>query len=163
MNPNAPSPADDREPAEHRRFAHCLRALETVSEADEAGLVAAVLDDRDALMAGSAVSRHLDRRAAALLGGPAFTAWARTLAGVVARSDFLTRRLREWVLLHSIVRGGPWTAGELAGASDWFQRTAVATPGLTDPAALALLARDGRTRRVRAAASRRLREAGRAR
>lgn len=162
MDPNTPSPADDREPAEHRRFARYLEALETVAEADEAGLVAAVLDDRDALMADSAVSRHLDRRAAALLGGPAFTEWVRTLADVVAGSDFLTLRLREWSLLHSIARGRPWTADELTEASDWFQRTAVTTSAVTDPGALELLARSGRTRRVRVAASRRLREVERA-
>ena len=162
MSPNPPSPADDREPAEHRRFASYLAALEAVAEADEAGLVAAVLDDRDALMADSAVSRHLDRRAAALLGGPAFAEWARTLADVVAGSGFLTRRLWEWSLLHSIAQGRSWTADDLTEASDWFQRAAVATPAVTAPEALGLLARSGRTRRVRVAASRRLREVGKA-
>lgn len=50
--------------AEHRRFAHYRQALETVTEADEADLVAAVLRDQDATMEDSAVGSHLDRRPA---------------------------------------------------------------------------------------------------
>ncbi|HZF89070.1 hypothetical protein [Streptomyces sp.] len=159
MSTHTPLPSDDEEPAEHRRFARYLQALEAVAEADEAGLVAAVLGDEDATMADSAVSRHLDRRAAALLDGPAFGEWTGTMAEVVAGRAFLTRRLLEWNLLHSIARGGSWAAGELTEASDWCQRTAVTTSVISDPEALRLLARHGRTRRVRVAAGRRLREA----
>lgn len=64
------SPHLDEEPAEHRRFAGYLQALEAVAEGDEADLVAAVLCDQDMKMADSAVGRHLDRRAADLLTDP---------------------------------------------------------------------------------------------
>ncbi|MFE5097400.1 hypothetical protein ACFRCI_45780 [Streptomyces sp. NPDC056638] len=147
----------DEEPAEHRRFAHYLQALETVAEADEADLVAAVLRDQDATMADSAVGRHLDRRAAGLLTEPRFTAWAQTMTEVIADRDFLTRRLHEWTLLRTIVLGKPWTAEDLASASDWFQRMAAAPQIVTSPEALRLLAERGRTRRVRNAANRQLR------
>ncbi|MFB9685404.1 hypothetical protein [Amycolatopsis plumensis] len=45
-----------------------------------------------------------------------------------------------------------WLEGELTSASDWLQRRACAEPAA--PAALAVLAEQGRTRRVRAAALR---------
>ncbi|MER7690965.1 hypothetical protein [Streptomyces sp. NPDC097610] len=144
------------EPAEHRRFARYSQALEAVAEADEADLVAAVLRDQDTTMADSAVGRHLDRRAADLLTGPAFTAWARAMTGVIVDSDFLTLRLREWTLLRNIALGEPWTAEDLSSASDWFQRRATTMQIVASPEALRLLAERGRTRRVRIAASRQL-------
>lgn len=148
----------DEEPDEHRRFAHYLHALETVDETDETGLVAVVLRDQDAAMAQSAVGQHLDRRAAQLLATPAFIAWAREMATVIAERDFLTRRLHEWSLLRSIVLGEPWAAEDVTGASDWFQRTATTTWIASSPDALRLLSDHGRTRRVRIAASLRLQQ-----
>lgn len=149
-------PHADEEPAEHRRFARYLQALEAVAEADEIDLVAAVLRDKDATMADSAVVRHLDRRAADLLTDPRFTTWAQTLTEAIADRDFLTRRLREWTLLRAIALGKPWATEELTSASDWFQRKAATTQIVTSPRALRLLAERGRTRRVRNAASRQL-------
>ncbi|MFE5372261.1 hypothetical protein [Streptomyces mirabilis] len=146
----------DEEPAGHGRFACYLQALEAVAEADEADLVAAVLRDQDMTMADSAVCRHLDRRAADLLTGPAFTAWARTTTEVFADRDFLTLRLREWTLLRTIALGKPWAAEDLTSASDWFQRTATTMRFVVSPEALSLLAERARTRRVRNAASRQL-------
>lgn len=150
-------PHTDEEPAEHRRFANYLQALEAVAETDEAALVAAVLRDRDATMADSAVSRHLDRRAADLLTDPRFTAWAQTMTEVIVDRGSRTRRLREWTLLRTIALGRPWGAEELTGASDWFQRMAATTQIVTSPEALRLLAEHGRTRRVRNVANLQLR------
>ncbi|MGW6905860.1 hypothetical protein [Streptomyces sp. NPDC054940] len=150
-------PQQGQEPAEHRRFADHLAALEAVSEADEIDLVTAVLRDEDAVMARGAVGRHLDRRADRLLTDSRFPAWAHTLAVVIAEHEFLARRLREWTLLRRIALGEPWTAEELAGASDWCQRTIVSARVMTSPEALGLLAARGRTRRVRNAAAGRLR------
>ncbi|MFD0343622.1 hypothetical protein ACFVH0_33925 [Streptomyces sp. NPDC127117] len=142
------------EPAEHRRFARYLTALETVAETDEAKLVAAVLRDEDATMAQSAIVRHIDHRAARLLADPRFTAWAHTLTGVIAERDFLTRRLQEWILLRAITLGETWAPEELTTASDWCQHTAATGQAATSPEALILLAEHGRTRRVRNAATR---------
>ncbi|MFS8202686.1 hypothetical protein ACLVWQ_28880 [Streptomyces sp. CWNU-52B] len=147
----------DKEPAEHRRFARYLQVLEAVAEEDEADLVAAVLRDQDATMADSAVGRHLDRRAADLLTEPRFTAWAQAMTEVIADRDFLTLRLREWTLLRAIALGDPWTAEELTGAADWFQRMAATAQIVTSPKVLMLLAESGRTRRVRNMASHQLR------
>ena len=145
-----------QEPSEHRRFARYLHALEAVAETGEADLVAAVLRDRDTAMAESAVGRHMDRRASELLTDPAFTGWAHAMAEVIAERDFLTRRLREWSLLRSIVLGEPWAVEKVTGASDWFQRLATTTQIVSSPDALRMLADHGRTRRIRNAASRRL-------
>jgi lysyl-tRNA synthetase class I len=149
-------PQHDREPAEHQRYAHYLQALDAVSEAEEADLVAAVLRDQDVAMAQGAVVHHLDRRAAQLLTDTDFTAWVHIMVAVIGDRDFLTRRLREWTLLRTIALNEPWAAEELTAASDWFQRTAATTQIITSPDALSQLAERGRTRRVRNAASRRM-------
>lgn len=144
------------EPPEHLRYRRYLQDLEEVPEADEVTLVTTVLKDPDALMAESAVNRHLERRAAHLLTDPVFTAWAQTLAPAIGDRPFLVHRLGEWTLLRAIALDEPWTAAELTSASDWFQRTATVLLVVTSPEALSLLAERGRTRRVRNAASRRL-------
>ncbi|MEU8773676.1 hypothetical protein [Streptomyces sp. NPDC048606] len=149
-------------PAPHRwRYARHLERLAAVAraggEAAEAAAVAAVLEDPDPVMAESAVVTHLDRRAARLRPGAEFTDWARALGPVLAGREFAARRLREWTLLRAVEAGAPWSPAELAGASDWCQRTAVRT--LAAPDALALLARSARTHRVRGAATGRLRRA----
>jgi hypothetical protein len=145
-----------QEPSEHRRFARYLHALEAVAETGEADLVAAVLRDPDAAMAESAVGRHMDRRASQLLTAPAFTGWASAMAEVIAERAFLTRRLGEWSLLRSIVLDEPWAVEKVTGASDWFQRLATTTQIVSSLDALRLLADNGRTRRIRNAANRRL-------
>ncbi|WP_327418926.1 hypothetical protein [Streptomyces sp. NBC_01233] len=125
-------------------------------ESDEADLVAEILRDDCVAMAESAVNRHLERRAAHLLTDSGFPSWARTMAEVIGDRPFLSRRLREWTLLRTIALDEPWTAEELTGASDWFQRTASVAQVVASPVAPALLAEHGRTRRVRNAASRRV-------
>ncbi|MFJ3727901.1 hypothetical protein ACIPYQ_35765 [Streptomyces sp. NPDC090045] len=158
------APEIDEEPPEHGRYARYLQVLDDVPqsilEADEAGLVAGILRDDCVSMAESAVNHHLERRAAHLLTDAGFPAWARMMAEVLGDRPFLTRRLREWTLLRTIALDEPWTAEELTGASDWFQRTASAAQAVTSPDALALLAEHGRTRRVRNAASRRIQQPG---
>ncbi|MEV7522295.1 hypothetical protein [Streptomyces sp. NPDC091371] len=149
---------DDDEPPEHQRYADYLRALEAVTEADEAGLVEEVLRDEDPAMADSAVALHMERRAADLLTDPRFDRWARTMTPLIADRGFLTRRLHEWTLLRAVALGEPWVADALLGATDWFQRMASTTQIVTSSDALTLLAERGRTRRVRNAAGRRLLE-----
>ncbi|MFJ6754545.1 MULTISPECIES: hypothetical protein [unclassified Streptomyces] len=154
------APETDEEPPEHGRYARYLQVLdsvpENVPEADEADLVAEILRDDCVSMAESAVNHHVERRAAHLLTDSGFPSWARMMATVIGDRPFLTRRLREWTLLRTIALDEPWTAEELTGASDWFQRTASAAQIVTSPDALTLLAEYGRTRRVRNAASRRV-------
>lgn len=148
----------DEDPSDYVRYRRYLQDLEGVSEAVEATLLATVLDDPDVSMAEAVVNRHLERRAAHLLTDPAYITWAQTFATVIGDRSFLARRLREWTLLRAIVLDEPWTAEELTTASDWFQRTASVVLIVTSPEALSLLAEQGRTRRVRNAASRRLQE-----
>ncbi|MCA2228741.1 hypothetical protein [Nonomuraea aurantiaca] len=117
-----------------------------------------ILRDPDEVMAQSAVARHLDRRAHQLLTNPGFGGWFHAMATEAGEQEFLVRRLHEWTLLRSIAVNAPWKSEDVLAASDWFQRTAVQI--LTSPAALRLLASEGRTRRVRTAVDRRLSNAG---
>src|ERR1700677_656671 len=130
---------------EHQRFARYQQHLAQVRQKDETGLVSVILRDPDTAMAQSAVGLHMDRRAAQLLTGATFPDWARGMASVIAEREFLTLRLREWVLLNSISNGDAWTEEEVIAASDWFQRKAAEI--VTTSAVLALLASRGRTRR----------------
>ncbi|KAB8184532.1 hypothetical protein [Microbispora catharanthi] len=141
---------------EHQRFNRYLQQLADVCQEDEAEMVRVILRDPDEVMAQSAVARHLDRRAHQLLTDPGFGDWFHTMATEVGEQGFLGRRLYEWTLLRSIAVNAPWKPEDVLAASDWFQRTAVQI--LTSPTALRLLAGDGRTRRIRTAADRRLAE-----
>lgn len=146
------------EPDEHRRYACHLRALGAVGADDEPALVSEILQDPDPVMAQAAVARHIDDRARLLLTDERFPGWVHTMTGVIGERDFLTRRLTEWTLLAAIAQDKPWAPAQVTSAPDWFQRKAVEV--LASPDALALLASQGRTRRVRAAASQRLRQQG---
>ncbi|MFI6607951.1 hypothetical protein [Streptomyces sp. NPDC050507] len=75
---------------------------------------------------------------------------------MITDRDFLTRRLREWTLLRTIILGKPWAAEELTTASDWFQGMVASMQIMTSLEALRLLTERGGTRRVRNTASRRL-------
>ncbi|WP_406180497.1 hypothetical protein [Streptomyces sp. NBC_01006] len=141
---------------EHWRYGRHLDALAAAAAGvGEADAVAAVLRDRDPVMAESAVVTHLDRRAAQLLTDPRFPGWARAMGTAIGARAFPARRLREWTLLKSITDGDPWSAAELTAASDWCQRTAAQS--LSSYEALDLLAATARSHRVRSAAAARLR------
>ncbi|MFD5738202.1 hypothetical protein ACFXJM_09095 [Streptomyces massasporeus] len=133
-------------PAEHARYAAYLVELEGVADADEAELVAGVLADPDRVMAGAAVVRHLDRRAAELLSTPLWEEWAEVMARVVTGHPFLVRRLEEWALFRAVALRLPWHRDDLLAASDWLQLKAADG---TTPEALRLLAESGRTKRIR--------------
>ncbi|MFJ9691136.1 hypothetical protein [Kitasatospora sp. NPDC101183] len=146
----------DRHPDEHVRFARYRAAFARVAPDGAAALIGRVLADPDAQMANSAVCEYLDRRGAELLTDPGFPAWQAQMAGPVAADSFAGRRLHEWSLIRSVELGEG--AGELTEASTWCQlRVAEHSHA---PAALAQLADDGRTRRVRHIARDRLRRAG---
>lgn len=147
------------EPAEHARYAEYLRALAAVPPAGEPALIRRVLTDPDRPMADAAVIRHMDRKGQSLYGAPPET-WQEWAAGVrealgPTPSPFLLTRLREWTHLHTLTTSHTWDPAQLSTASDWLQRRLTETPDVP-VAVLAHLAEHGRTRRVRAAAGRRL-------
>ncbi|MEU7146276.1 hypothetical protein ABZ942_43045 [Nocardia sp. NPDC046473] len=147
---------EDTVPEEHLRYRQYQQALAAVTDADEPELVATVLRDPDQAMAQSAVSEHLNTRAAQLiqLGARQFDQWAVDITDQVADHDFLIRRLKEWTLLKSITLNHPWTPEDLLATTNWFQRKAADT--VTSRAALTLLAAQARTQRVRTTANLRL-------
>ncbi|WP_235502471.1 MULTISPECIES: hypothetical protein [unclassified Kitasatospora] len=144
----------DWDPDEHVRFARYRRAFGEVTSEDAAGLVTRVLADPDTGMANSAVCEYLDRRAAGLLTDPGYPAWCLEMTGPVKTDDFSARRLREWTLLRAITLDEPWDAEQLLAASHWLQLRIA--EGSSARAALAALAEDGRTRRIRNTANSRL-------
>ncbi|MFI6998580.1 hypothetical protein [Nocardia sp. NPDC050175] len=148
---------EDTVPEEHLRYQRYQQGLAAVTDAAESELVATVRRDPDQTMAESAVSEHLNTRAAQLiqLGARQFDQWAVVITEQVAGHDFLIRRLQEWSLLKSITLNHPWTPEDVLATTDWFQRKVVDTA--TSPAALTLLAAKGRTRQVRTTATLRLR------
>jgi hypothetical protein len=137
-------------PDEHARFAAHLQALSQVCGDAELALVTEVLTDPDAVMAQSAVSRHLDQRAGTLLPGPQYLPWARAMTGVVASYPFLVQRLHEWSLFRAVTLRQSWSPDALTGASNWLQLKIAADPGATTAALI--LAEAGRTKRIRNAA-----------
>ncbi|WP_280441431.1 hypothetical protein [Nocardia brasiliensis] len=151
---NGPVAAEEPEPAEHLRYARHLDELAQTSAQTEMATLVVVLDDPDTVMAESAIVHHIDRRAAQLLTDETFPDWAARVAHVIDGRAFAARRLREWTLLRAISTGQTWTAAEILDASDWFQRKAAEVTACAP--VRALLADRGRTRRVRAAAGRRV-------
>ncbi|WP_405165595.1 hypothetical protein OG203_11145 [Nocardia sp. NBC_01499] len=146
----SPSPSDDSPDlpaAEHARWMHYQHAFTMVPDAGELALVATVLEDPDQVMAQSAVVWHIDRRAAALLDEPQYSAWAQAMTDAVEGYPFIVQRIREWSLLRAITLAEPWNPDALLNSSDWLQRKV--SQSRTSPQALTILAEAGRTRRVR--------------
>jgi hypothetical protein len=131
---------------EHTRYAWYVLALSQASETAEHDALTAVLHDPDQVMSQAAAVAHIDRMATRELSSAAFAAWARRLGDLLAGHEFARRRVSEWQLFKDISEG---TADPelLRHASDWLQRKVA--EGATSPAALAVLARDGRTKRIR--------------
>lgn len=140
-------------PAEHARFDGHLRALSTVSDADELTLIRSVLTDPDPGMAQSSVLRHIDAKAERL-DDIAYAQWRDHIAPAIESHELLLLRLTEWALLKSLLSDHPWQAADLTNASNWLQRKAA--EHAPSPRALTTLAEHGRTKRVRGTAQTRL-------
>lgn len=151
------------DPPEHARFTAYTVQLENSTPAGEPALVRRVLTDPDRTMVEAAVTRHLDRRAAAIHATPEYTEWAESMAAATAGHAFLADRLREWSLLRAVCLNHPWDPEALTrSSSNWLQLKLAEAPGTPAPA-LTLLADQGRTKRIRhlARTSLRLRRAPR--
>jgi hypothetical protein len=105
-------------------------------------------------MADSAVIGHLDHRGAALGVGETFADWSLRIARVLEGHDLPERRLCAWSLPREIDSGQSWNTADLVGASDWLQHRLAEHAG--SPEALAVLAEQGRTSRIRNTACSRL-------
>jgi hypothetical protein len=142
------------EPSEHARYRHYLDRLDQVSQDSEPELVRTVLADPDKTMAVAAVIHHINSRARTL-DNHQFAAWSTRMATLVEGHDLPLQRLSDWTQLKASNAGKPFDPAALTNATDWLQRATAETT--TAPAALALLAAQGRTRRVRNTASLRAR------
>jgi hypothetical protein len=103
--------------------------------------------DADHAIADAAIIGHPEHQAAALASGTAFSTWYSQLASVLHTRIAPDRGLREWSLIKDIDSGRPWQRADLVDASDWLQRHLA--EHTTSQAALATLATQGRTKRIR--------------
>ncbi|MGC9536212.1 hypothetical protein [Streptomyces sp. UG1] len=139
------------EPPEHARFAAYVDELRRSSPTEEPALIRRILTDPDRTMAESAVTRHLDHRAAAIhvtRDYAEWAEWAETMTAATAGRPFLTNRLREWTLLRAVHLDDPWDPDALTRSSNWLQLKLAGTPAIS-ATALTLLADRGRTKRIR--------------
>ncbi|MEW1578570.1 hypothetical protein AB0407_10770 [Streptomyces microflavus] len=134
------------EPAEHLRFWAYLSTLEQVTDAAEPELISEVLADPDQMMAQSAVTRHLDRRAGELHRGPGYEPWVEMMTRTTRGIPFLTQRLREWTLFRAITLRQAWDPDDLLATSNWLQ---LKTAEGSNTDTLEVLADNGRTKRIR--------------
>jgi hypothetical protein len=150
-------PEDEIESAlsdEHVRYAIYVNALRGASPSVERDVISAVLTDPDSAMRESALVSYLDDRVPRMRSPHEIGQWVARVGDLFTQSAFLASRLQEWELLKRVEAGEEVPDLELLDSSDWFQRKLSDAPA---PASvLRLLAERGRTRRVRAAARRRL-------
>ncbi len=132
---------------EHERIALYVSALATVTAERERELVALVLRDPDHPAARSAVCYHIDTRAPQLRTTSAITAWAATLADLVAHDSFLCRRIEDWRLFADVVKGRPVALHALSAATPWMQRKLAEEA--SSLSVLAVLAETGLTKKIR--------------
>lgn len=136
---------------EHQRYAWYQEALALVPSSATREVVAAVLRDPDRAMAASAVNGHLDSQAPLFSSRAAFTTWVDTIVDLLDGDPFLARRVHEWTLFKAVMDGQPPAADAIVQGSDWLQRRLAEQAA--DRETLELLARAGRTKRVRAKAA----------
>lgn len=139
---------------EHARYRLYSEALRDASPAVEREIVLAVLSDPDVAMRESALGTYVDHRAGRSQSPAEFDEWARSI-GELLTAPYLARRLAEWRLLKLLEAGESADPRELIESSDWLQRRITETAGVREDI-LRVLAQSGRSRRIRAAAQRRI-------
>jgi hypothetical protein len=149
---------------EHVRSAAYQRVVAVVAAArsreDDRAVVAAILRDPEELTAKTAVVALVDGVAERTGDPAAFRRWAAGLAPELERLSgghrgFVWGRVHDWAVYLTVRSGQAPAAGELVGVTHWMQRRLASEATL--PGVLAVLAEDGRTRKVRDAAGERLR------
>ncbi|MGW0783713.1 hypothetical protein [Streptomyces sp. NPDC002913] len=105
------------------------------------------------LVAKTAVVALVDSIAMKVTGPADFRQWSAQLLPEMDRlkaqghRDFIHRRIHDWLFYLSVREGHMPTPIEWARVTDWMQR--VLAEEATSPAALALLAESGSTRKIR--------------
>jgi hypothetical protein len=138
---------------EHLRFALYNDALSSAAPEVARELLEAILADRDRAMAESSVAMYIDRMGETSTTD-SFELWTASQQGIFDASPFLNRRIQEWRLRRAARDGTFVDASDLVGSSDWLQRAV--SEEATSTELLEVLANQGRTKRIRATASRRL-------
>ncbi|MFF0076860.1 hypothetical protein [Streptomyces sp. NPDC005494] len=130
-----------------------LVAASSPSRDRDRAIVATILRDPVELVSKTAVVALVDSIAMKVTGPADFQQWS---AGLLPEIDkltaeghraFIRRRIHDWLFYLSVRDGHVPTPVELTRVTDWMQR--VLAEEATSPAALALLAESGSTKKIR--------------
>ncbi|AXK34052.1 hypothetical protein DVA86_16680 [Streptomyces armeniacus] len=118
----------------------------------DGAIVATILRDPIEVVSKAAVVDLVDRIARKAIGPAEFRQWSAGLLPETDRlhpgnSEFIRRRIHDWVFCLSVNDGHVPSPGELAEVTRWMQR--LLAQESTSPPVLALLAESGVTRKVR--------------
>ena len=146
---------------EHERFRVYVEATRAVAarrdSASDRRFLGIIARDPERSMSESAAVRFVDHVAESAKDEAELNQLGRLLADFVVRFPYATGRLDDWRLLKKLDAGGEASDVDITNGSDWLQRRLSTSDSLRT---LRVLADAGRTRRVREAARRRLRELG---
>jgi hypothetical protein len=138
---------------EHTRYALYMQALSDISPSHDRSAISAILSDPDEAMRESVLVHFVDKRAQ-ILSPRDFLEWGASMSDLVGSSPFLLRRLEESGLLKQAELGSFLSENQVLESSDWMQMKLIEVT--RSSTMLNLLARRGRTKRIRQAASTRL-------
>jgi hypothetical protein len=146
---------DAAAPDDHPWTRVYLRMVEAVAAGPRGDLdravVAAIVRGPDELAARTAIVHLVDTVATTATRPTDFQRWAAFLAPELDHlthyREFLRRRIHDWTVYLTIASGHVPRTAELAGTTDWMQRTLATTS--TSPAVLTILAGTANTRKTR--------------
>lgn len=139
---------------EHLRHQLYVDALSRAQPDRVRQVLAIVSRDPDRAMAEAAVVRCLDDAGSRLKTAGEYRRWYGAFNDLVRELEFARKRAHEWLLFKELQEGSDASSEQILESSDWLQRKLSAET--TSTMALEVLAGDGRTKRIRHAATRRL-------
>jgi hypothetical protein len=150
---NAPFAADiDRNG--HLRYELYVETLVSAYP-DDIGLLACVARDPDVAMREAAVGAYIDSVARLLPRLESFQGWYDKRRNLIDVSRFPARRAKEWLVYKAVLGSKKVASADYLEASPWLQRELAANAPSSE--VLRELAQDGRSKRARWLASKRLR------
>lgn len=156
----------DEHDHDHVRLSAYLRVVSVIAssrsrERDRA-IVATILRDPDEMGSKTAVVALVDKIAMKVTGPAEFRQWSAELLPEIDQlkvdgyaSEFIRRRIHDWLFYLSIEDGHMPTPAELAKVTNWMQRYLAERS--TSPTVLALVAESANTRKTRNIAQNRAR------
>jgi hypothetical protein len=129
-------------------------AMTSMTPESAGQLLNVAVHDPDRAMSEATVVMFIDHAAAQIQSVARYSEWLDQHKRQFAHLEFASRRADEWRTAKDIEAGAPGSEYRLASASDWLQRKVAESSNSRE--AVAVLAEQGRTRRIRSIASERL-------